>query len=794
MTITQELAKILAADDRPGDYFVAGRAEFLAPRIEVDGVGLIALPLLPAQAKQLIKAATRAPFGRGAETVVDTKVRRTWQIEAGRVSIGGKHWPKTLDDIVARAVEGLGVKGPVTAELYKLLVYDKGSFFVSHRDTEKAPGMFATLVVVLPSQSDGGALVVRHNDREARLDLQTDEPSEVAFAAFYADCVHEVLPVTSGCRATLVFNLMRGGKGAAIEPPNYAAGTEKVATLLTAWTKAMAESSDRPDQDDTGKSAWPEKLVYPLEHAYTPAELTFEGMKGADAAIARLLATAAPQAGCDLHLALLTVWQSGSAEYTGRENWHYRRGQRDAGKAEARHEFEVIDIFDWSKTLSEWRRPDGAPTTLGKLPIKDDEVSPGDALDDMEPDEEHFHEATGNEGASFDRTYARAALIIWPSNRILAVLNQAGLEATLPHLGELTDKWQAAGAKKGLPHKQQADELARHMIATWPERSWHGRNRTEPSELGRMFGMLTRLGDTALVESMFDKLMKQRGHDKADNPAILEALSLFADDRAAEWLRKIVEANGLEALGSCCGLLVGALEANFAKKPKLLLRAAQTLVSHLPGDPASAQKDQWDRPKIATVDAACVAALVAVADRVDAGLAKRAAAHMLAWPRYFGHDDVLVPAVMKLLPARSPSGTAFDIVHAACVAHLEARIAEPLEAPQDWTRPSTIGCKCQHCSDLIRFLADPACETWSLRAVQQFRTHVEEVIRRADADLDTETLRKGSPHSLIAKKNQASYKLRVKQRQKDLTDLAVLNSGVVQSRRGRREWITSQFQ
>ena len=100
MTITQELAKILADVDRPGDYFVSGREEFLVPRIQVEGVGPIALPLMPAQAKQLIKAATRAPFGRGAETVVDTNVRRTWQIEANHVSIGGKHWPKTLDVIV----------------------------------------------------------------------------------------------------------------------------------------------------------------------------------------------------------------------------------------------------------------------------------------------------------------------------------------------------------------------------------------------------------------------------------------------------------------------------------------------------------------------------------------------------------------------------------------------------------------------------------------------------------------------------------------------------------------------
>ena len=217
MTITQDLAEILDDVDRPGDFFASGRAEFLAPRIEIEGVGLIALPLLPAQARQLIKAATRAPYGRGADTVVDTKVRRTWQIEAGRVCIGGKHWARTLDGIVARAAEGLGVAEPVTAELYKLLVYDKGSFFVNHRDTEKAPGMFATLVLALPSQSTGGELIVRHKDRDVRLDLVCEEPSEVAFAAFYADCVHEVLPVTAGCRITLVFNLVRKatGEGAA---------------------------------------------------------------------------------------------------------------------------------------------------------------------------------------------------------------------------------------------------------------------------------------------------------------------------------------------------------------------------------------------------------------------------------------------------------------------------------------------------------------------------------------------------------------------------------------------------
>jgi predicted 2-oxoglutarate/Fe(II)-dependent dioxygenase YbiX len=766
MTITQELAEILNDVDRPGDFFASGRAEFLAPRLEVEGVGLIALPLLPAQAKQLIKAAARAPYGRGADTVVDTKVRRTWQIEASRVSIGGKHWATTLNGIVERAAEGLGVAGPVSAELYKLLVYDKGSFFISHRDTEKAPGMFATLVLALPSKSSGGELVVCHMDREARLDLACEEPSEIAFAAFYADCVHEVLPVTSGCRATLVFNLLRKAKGEAPQPPSYEAEADKVTRLLRGWVDEKASANIDATTAASAEGAPPEKLIIPLEHAYTPAELAFDKLKGADAAVGRLLAMAAPQAGCDLHLALLTIWESGTAQYNGRNNWHYRRGQRDAGLEENASEFEVVEVYDSGKSLSDWRRPDGSATTLGKLPLMEDEVSPPDALEGMEPDEEHFHEATGNEGASFDRTYARAALVVWPSSRILAVLNQGGLEATLPFLGEQVNK--------GAPHKRQAEELAGHMMSTWPVNTWHARECSEPSDLGRMLSLLARLGDPALTERMLGKLISRQGHDTADNPAILEALAHFEPAIAAGWLKKIMAENAVEALGPCAALLAGALKGRFAKSSAQLSDAVQALIDQLPGDSASAPKDQWGRPRGAKPDAAFVVDLTTVVDGVDAGLAKWAAAHVCAWPGHFDLDSVLVPAAKLLVKKRGRSGLAFDALYAAAVAHLETRIAETLEPPQDWTRPSAIGCQCQHCRELSRFLADAGNQTWTLRAAQHIRTHVENEISRARSDVNIRTERRGSPHSLIAVKNQASYERRVAQRKQDLADLAAL--------------------
>ena len=41
--------------------------------------------------------------------------------------------------------------------VYKPLVYDMGCFFVGHSDSEKIPGMFGTLTIVLPSLAEGVA-------------------------------------------------------------------------------------------------------------------------------------------------------------------------------------------------------------------------------------------------------------------------------------------------------------------------------------------------------------------------------------------------------------------------------------------------------------------------------------------------------------------------------------------------------------------------------------------------------------------------------------------------------------
>jgi len=144
-SIAAALLDCLRSVERPGDFCVGGLREIFMPAIDVEGVGRIAFPLPEAQAERLVAVAEAAPHGRGEETVLDRDVRRTWQIDPRRIEIGGRRWETTLAELVTDAARGLGVEEPVEADFYKLLVYDAGSFFLSHRDTEKISGMFATV-------------------------------------------------------------------------------------------------------------------------------------------------------------------------------------------------------------------------------------------------------------------------------------------------------------------------------------------------------------------------------------------------------------------------------------------------------------------------------------------------------------------------------------------------------------------------------------------------------------------------------------------------------------------------
>lgn len=78
-----------------------------------------------------------------------------------------------------------------------------------HRDSEKVSGMFGTLVIVLPSAFSGGELIAQHQHDVKTYDQARGAAYSTQYAAFYADCQHELRPVMSGHRLCLVYNLVK---------------------------------------------------------------------------------------------------------------------------------------------------------------------------------------------------------------------------------------------------------------------------------------------------------------------------------------------------------------------------------------------------------------------------------------------------------------------------------------------------------------------------------------------------------------------------------------------------------
>jgi hypothetical protein len=202
-----------------------------------------------------------------------------------------------------------------------------------------------------------------------------------------------------------------------------------------------------------------------------------------------------------------------------------------------------------------------------------------------------------------------------------------------------------------------------------------------------------------------------------------------------------------------------------------LIPAATVLVEALPGDPNQSAIAPWYRRTLVEPD--FVVNLLSALRYLDTPLADQSVTHMLAWPLTYDLDTVLVPAALILNARTEIQGSrVFRRLSAACLDHLRARIAEPLEPPQDWTRDGTLACDCTHCRELSLFLNDPDRQSWAFKAPEDSRKHLENSIRRSSCDLEFKTEKSGRPYRLICTKNQASYQRRAQQRKQDLKHLA----------------------
>jgi len=126
-SITVEwLANAIGQATRSAKFCVAGGLPVVDPDIEVDGLGAIRLPLKQTAAKKLVACCQTAPYGKGTQTLVDTRVRKTFELDPKSFRLGDA-WNSAIADAARTVAEQLGLPADrLEARLYKLLVYEKG--------------------------------------------------------------------------------------------------------------------------------------------------------------------------------------------------------------------------------------------------------------------------------------------------------------------------------------------------------------------------------------------------------------------------------------------------------------------------------------------------------------------------------------------------------------------------------------------------------------------------------------------------------------------------------------------
>jgi hypothetical protein len=290
------------------------------------------------------------------------------------------------------------------------------------------------------------------------------------------------------------------------------------------------------------------------------------------------------------------------------------------------------------------------------------------------------------------------------------------------------------------------------MISKWTHAS--------VGDAARMLTALTALGDADAIKSFLLDCLVQTGGAVTGLPG---ALAILKSEDMAGVIGEFLQRHIVSEPGLCAAVLSAATGRGADLK-----FAAEVLLGGLPGAACLSGEDGSTSPRRPSIDAAFVMNVGRALSCIDPRLAERAVDTILRNQLHYPVDDVLIPAVLGL----SDIDTAAARLRSACLNHLRERMDAPLAPPADWARNGSVGCSCAHCAELHRFLIDPGRETWQFRAAEHHRRHVQDIIRAAKADLDTRTEKRGSPHTLVATKNQASYERRVRQRQKDLENAA----------------------
>lgn len=800
-TARERLADLLGEVSARGSFSTQRMAPVDDLHLEVRGLGPLFFPVPEAQAEQLCRLGRPARYGRGTETLLDRRVRDTWEIPKSRVRIDRRRWNRTLLPMLERLGGDLGLPAgcELSAEWHSMLVYAPGQFFATHQDSEKDDAMVGSLVVTLPSSFTGGALVVDHGSERA---TYRSSKKSLSFVAFYADCRHQIRPVTSGYRIVLTYNLLLRGDPTAVATID--APAETIEPLARCLDEHFTTPPPLPRFPGTGRAGPPDRLVYLLDHDYTARSFGWSRLKGDDAQRAAMLRAAAERAGCDVVLALADVhetWSASEPDWAG--PWYGRSGSRWDGDGDDDDEseddrwaprgarppvdaddYELDELVDWGITLDAWVTPSGDKAEPIATTVADTEVCATTPSGDLRPYASEYEGYMGNYGNTLDRWYRRAAMVVWPRQRAFTVRAEA------------SPAWALGALSARLRRKDiaEAQAMAAGLTAFWDRVAGGEQRRGFLTKTFRVAGGLQEPDVAAMLLRPFRVEMLTPSHA----PALAALAERYGEDWAADliavWFagRRAWAPPGSDR-PAWVASLVGLYEALQARGApgtavgRLLVDRSWDWLRHELDRrreiPAPSHRDQ----ALAELSRPIVAVLHSTATTDDADLSDQVTGFLC-----HDHDDLLLGCLLRALRAAgtlSPATRAaagLDAVAHHCARQLEARLAHPARADDDWSIDLPGECQCPLCQTLEQFLADPDQRTIEWPLAKDGRRHVHTRIDSTELPVLHQTRRTGRPYTLVLTKTEEIFQRNRRARQRDQADLTWLRqSGLIGAPRSR---------
>jgi len=245
------------------------------PGLHVEGVGLIPLPLTQETAnrlKRIYSEGTLLNNNTTTETANDG-----FQVDPNLVTITNPQWKPCFQNVLGWALRRLAYSKPKEKEslkykLCRLVLLEKGD--AMNLDNKEGDGRFATLVVQLPSVFTGGACTVSYDGENAKTVSWASSyaPYTCHFAAHYADCKQESLPVESGLQLVLVYSL-------------HIKDRKPTARQIVESGRRLSSSLSRLNMENS-------LFCVPLDHSYnvnTLRRLGAKALRGSDLAKARVI-------------------------------------------------------------------------------------------------------------------------------------------------------------------------------------------------------------------------------------------------------------------------------------------------------------------------------------------------------------------------------------------------------------------------------------------------------------------------------------------------------------------------